>query len=165
MLDIHEKYAKLLVSYSLSLKAGDQFVIAGSYLAEDLVKAVYEEALAAGAHPELRIGINGTEKIFYDNASDEQLKYVSPLLEYVAQKYDASLMIRAPFNMKELESVDPAWGAARIKNLMAAWHSQLLEVLGAMGIREVRRLRGEMGRAMFFEDLEKEVFTSMGKKS
>ncbi|MEJ2066874.1 MAG: glutamate synthase-related protein, partial [Deltaproteobacteria bacterium] len=65
----------------------------------------------------------------------------------------------------ELESVDPAWGAARIKNLMAAWHSQLLEVLGAMGIREVRRLRGEMGRAMFFEDLEKEIFTSMGKKS
>ena len=65
----------------------------------------------------------------------------------------------------ELESVDPAWGAARIKNLMAAWHSQLLEVLGAMGIREVRRLRGEMGRAMFFEDLEKEIFTSMGRRA
>ena len=27
-----------------------------------------------------------------------------------------------------------------------------------MGIREVRRLRGEMGRAMFFEDLERETF-------
>jgi hypothetical protein len=48
---------------------------------------------------------------------------------------------------------------------MAAWHSQLLEVLGAMGIREVRRLRGEMGRAMFFEDLEKEIFTSMGRRA
>jgi glutamate synthase domain-containing protein 2 len=64
----------------------------------------------------------------------------------------------------ELESVDPAWGAARIKNLMAAWHSQLLEIMGAMGIREVRRLRGEMGRAMFFEDLEKEIFATMGKR-
>jgi ferredoxin len=64
----------------------------------------------------------------------------------------------------ELESVDPAWGAARIKNLMSAWHSQLLEIMGAMGIREVRRLRGEMGRAMFFEDLEKEIFASMGKR-
>jgi ferredoxin len=64
----------------------------------------------------------------------------------------------------ELENVDPRWGAGRIKNLVAAWHNQLLEVLGAMGIREARRLRGEMGRAMFFEDLEREVFTSMGKR-
>ena len=63
----------------------------------------------------------------------------------------------------ELDRVDPAWGASRIVNLMAGWHNQLLEVLGAMGIREVRRLRGEMGRAMFFEDLEKE-FAALGKR-
>jgi hypothetical protein len=63
----------------------------------------------------------------------------------------------------ELESVDPIWGQKRISNLMAGWHNQLLEILGAMGIREVRRLRGEMGRAMFFEDLEKE-FAMLGKR-
>jgi hypothetical protein len=63
----------------------------------------------------------------------------------------------------DLEGVDPGWGASRIVNLMAGWHSQLLEVLGAMGIREVRRLRGEMGRAMFFEELEKE-FAALGKR-
>jgi tRNA G26 N,N-dimethylase Trm1 len=43
-------------------------------------------------------------------------------------------------------------------NLMGAWHSQLIEVLGAMGIREVRRLRGEVGRAIFMEDIEREAF-------
>jgi ferredoxin len=64
----------------------------------------------------------------------------------------------------ELEAVDPQWGGARIRNLMAGWQNQLLEILGAMGIREVRRLRGEMGRAMFFEDLEKELFATMGKR-
>jgi ferredoxin len=63
----------------------------------------------------------------------------------------------------ELESADPQWGAKRIQNLISGWHNQLLEVLGAMGIREVRRLRGEMGRAMFFEDLEKE-FAMLGKQ-
>ena len=46
----------------------------------------------------------------------------------------------------------------RMVNLMGAWHQQLIEVLGAMGIREVRRLRGETGRAMFFEDLERDSF-------
>jgi glutamate synthase domain-containing protein 2 len=63
----------------------------------------------------------------------------------------------------DLGSVNPGWGAARIRNLIAGWHNQLIEVLGAMGIREVRRLRGETGRAMFYEDLEKE-FATLGKR-
>ncbi len=50
------------------------------------------------------------------------------------------------------------WGVQRLKNMSAAWRDQLLEVLGAMGMREVRRLRGETGRAMFQLDLEREVF-------
>jgi glutamate synthase domain-containing protein 2 len=49
-------------------------------------------------------------------------------------------------------------GAQRLMNLMGAWNNQLLEVLGAMGLREVRRLRGEVGRAMFVEDLQREIF-------
>ncbi len=55
-------------------------------------------------------------------------------------------------------SIDPMYAAQRMVNLMGAWHSQLIEVLGAMGIREVRRLRGEVGRAIFMEDIEKEAF-------
>jgi len=58
----------------------------------------------------------------------------------------------------EIENIHPEWGKARIVNLMGAWRNQILEVLGAMGIREVRRLRGEMGRAMFFKDLEAQTF-------
>jgi glutamate synthase domain-containing protein 2 len=53
------------------------------------------------------------------------------------------------------------FGARRMTNLGSSWHSQLLEVLGAMGIREVRRLRGEYGRAMFYEDLERETFQAL----
>ncbi len=57
-----------------------------------------------------------------------------------------------------IHAIDPNWGAQRIENLMGAWHNQLLEMMGAMGIREARRLRGEQGRVMFFEDLEAETF-------
>jgi hypothetical protein len=57
-----------------------------------------------------------------------------------------------------IDSVDSEYAAQRIVNLIGAWHSQLIEVLGAMGIREVRRLRGEMGRAIFMEEIEKEAF-------
>ena len=57
-----------------------------------------------------------------------------------------------------LSDIDPGYAVQRIINLIGAWRSQLIEVLGAMGIREVRRLRGEVGRAMFFEELERESF-------
>lgn len=65
----------------------------------------------------------------------------------------------------ELENVDPRWGGLRIRNLMAGWHNQLLEIMGAMGMRDVRRLRGEMGRAMFFEDLERDFVGLLGPKA
>jgi glutamate synthase domain-containing protein 2 len=51
----------------------------------------------------------------------------------------------------ERHELDAEWGAQRLVNLMAAWRDQLLEVLGAMGLREVRRLRGEMGRVISVE--------------
>ncbi|MFH2008542.1 MAG: glutamate synthase-related protein [bacterium] len=71
----------------------------------------------------------------------------------LCRRCDESL--ECPVNM---ESLPTEWGAQRITNLLGAWHSQLIELLGAMGLREVRRLRGELGRAMFFEDLERESF-------
>jgi len=61
----------------------------------------------------------------------------------------------------ELEKIDPEWGRQRVVNLIAAWHGQLLEVLGAMGLRDVRRLRGEVGRAIFLEEIEKETFSQI----
>jgi glutamate synthase domain-containing protein 2 len=59
----------------------------------------------------------------------------------------------------KFEEIDDNYGKDRIVNLMGAWRNQVLEMLGAMGLREVRRLRGEVGRSMWFEDLEKENFS------
>ena len=53
---------------------------------------------------------------------------------------------------KGIEELDPRWGASRVINLMLSWRDQLLEVLGAMGLRDVRRLRGETGRAIFADE-------------
>ncbi len=56
---------------------------------------------------------------------------------------------------KGIEELDPRWGASRVINLMLSWKDQLLEVLGAMGLRDVRRLRGEIGRAIFADEERK----------
>ena len=58
----------------------------------------------------------------------------------------------------KLETIDREFALGRMTNLIAAWHDQLIELMGAMGMREARRLRGDVGRAMFFEQLEEETF-------
>jgi len=60
-----------------------------------------------------------------------------------------------------LEDMDFEYGVGRMRNLIAAWHLQLIELMGAMGMREARRLRGDVGRAMFFDELEEEIFGTL----
>ncbi len=54
----------------------------------------------------------------------------------------------------ESAELNPQWGEQRLINLMNAWRDQLLEALGAMGMREVRRLRGEVGRTIWHKNEE-----------
>ncbi|MHA1990195.1 MAG: glutamate synthase-related protein [Candidatus Hodarchaeales archaeon] len=53
------------------------------------------------------------------------------------------------------------WGSQRLVNLFSSWYNQIIEVLSAMGIRDIRRLRGEVGRAIFKAEIEKEAFNDI----
>jgi hypothetical protein len=85
----------------------------------------------------------------------------TPLIVALQAKFEGECADRerSPFRLPG--SLDEDWGVQRIKNLTASWRDQLLEILGAMGLREVRRLRGEMGRAMFMKTLEAEAFAGI----
>lgn len=102
-----EKYAKVLVNYSLGVETGQSVVIQGNMITEPLIKAVYKEVLAAGGHPLVLTSFEGQEEIFYKNASTEQLKYQSPFLKYLYQNMDARIYIRGNYNTKGLTGVDP----------------------------------------------------------
>jgi len=62
----------------------------------------------------------------------------------------------------ETEELDPEWGSQRVINLLNAWRDQLLEALGAMGMREVRRLRGEVGRTIWHTSEEQAFRAGLG---
>ena len=49
-------------------------------------------------------------------------------------------------------------------NLIGAWYWQMVELMGAMGMREARRLRGDVGRAMFKNELEEEIYGPIFRK-
>jgi aminopeptidase len=107
MLSIYEKYASLLVNYCLELKEGETVYVKSTFLAEPLLKAFYKEALKAGAHPHFAMDFEDKEFIFLENARDFQLEYVSPVYQHVMENFDAYLVIRAPFNLKDLQQTNP----------------------------------------------------------
>jgi len=72
-----------------------------------------------------------------------------------------ALQARFTGTSAELPRMEHVWAVQRLVNLSASWRDQLLEILGAMGLREVRRLRGEVGRCMFQRDLEREAFAGI----
>jgi ferredoxin len=62
------------------------------------------------------------------------------------------------------KAIDLKYGAGRMINLMGAWHWQMVELMGAMGMREARRLRGDVGRAMFKDEIEEEIYGPIFRK-
>jgi len=85
----------------------------------------------------------------------------TPLLIALQARFFGDCIDRTTSRAQLPSNLAVEWGTQRIKNMLASWRDQLLEVLGAMGLREVRRLRGEIGRAMFQSDLECEAFAGI----
>ncbi|KAA3645465.1 MAG: hypothetical protein DWQ07_13435 [Chloroflexi bacterium] len=82
----------------------------------------------------------------------------TPLLVALQAEFQGQCADRQTSHFEMPKRLNVEWGVRRLKNMSATWRDQLLEILGAMGLREVRRLRGEVGRAMFMHDIEKEAF-------
>jgi aminopeptidase len=100
-MDILARYAHLLVHYCLELKAGDKLYITTTTLAEPLVKEILRYATRIGAHVEYQLTIQEHHRISINEASDDQLQFVNPHLREIMETYDAYLVIKAPFNLKE----------------------------------------------------------------
>jgi aminopeptidase len=94
--------AQILVRYSTRVSKGDTVVIQGTTPAEPLVQAVYEEVLRAGGLPVLQMSPEGAQVAFFELASDEQLDWVPPTSEWMAEQSDVRIAIMADVNAREL---------------------------------------------------------------
>ena len=102
-----KRLANLLVHYSLKLKKGDLLRIDGETVSLPLIKAVYKEALNVGAHPYTQIRVQDNQEAFYNLASEEQMKFISPISRLEVNKLDALLTIWGHENTRALSGVDP----------------------------------------------------------
>ena len=113
MVDILQKYAHLLVHYCLEIKPDEKLYISTTTLAEPLLREVYREAVKAGALVDFNMSFREQNRIFIAEANDRQLDYVLPAYKEMMESYDAYLVIRAPFNIREDVSNDPKKSARR----------------------------------------------------
>ncbi len=110
-----DKFARLLVGYSIYAKKGETISIEGSAAAEPLMEAVYEHMLRAGAYPFLRMMPADATLGFFANAQAHHLDQVAPFEKVLAKAMDGSIRVMASTNTRTLSAVDPSKQARMAK--------------------------------------------------
>jgi len=102
-----DRWADVLVHYSLNAQPNQHAVIYGEVEAMPLIEACYEKLIQAGCIAEPIITTKSWLEIQFQYASDEQLRTTPPIGKYVAEQCDLYMVIGAESNSKLLAHVDP----------------------------------------------------------
>ena len=114
--------ARILVQYSAKIKPKDRVAIVGQPAAAPLIRELYREVLHAGGFPHSLITLDRLEHLFFAEANDEQLQYVSPFSKMVYEEFEAMIGIGSQSNTRALTNIDPSRQSLRAKS-----HSDLMK--------------------------------------
>lgn len=107
MENLWEKYARVLVDYSVKVGKGDLTIIrTTSPEAQPLVKEIYKLVLLRGGFPVLKCALDGIQETFIKYANDEQLEYIDPMFQIEYEKATKFISIGAPQNVKSMARAD-----------------------------------------------------------
>lgn len=120
--------ARILIHYSAKIKPKDRVGIIAQPAAAPLIREVYREVLHAGGFPHSLITIDGLEYLFFAQANDEQLQYVSPFTKMVYEEFEAMIGIGSQSNTRNLSNIDPSRQSLRAKS-----HSDLSKIFMERG--------------------------------
>jgi aminopeptidase len=106
--DFAPRLARVLTEYSTPVRKGDLVIIWGGLVSLELVEALQYEVLQKGGHLSTQLNTPSWAEMFYRHASDEQLKYVDPIVKAAFENVDILYSIRGATNTKMLAGIDPA---------------------------------------------------------
>lgn len=164
-----ERLATLLVQYSTALRPGDRVLIEAETAAEPLVRALFERALQAGAHPHLALSLagqdtySGFDDSFLRLASDDQLDYPPTFFETAYREFESRIRIYSSSNTRLLMRADTARMARRQRAVQSLLRTQMER--GARGeFRWVTTIFPTLGHAhdaeMSLSEFESYVFSA-----
>ena len=107
--------AKTLVDYSVTVRENDRVGIIAQPLATPLVQELLRLVLRRGGHPYLlpykvplpTLGYEGLDRIFFEEASDEQLEHQDCYWKELNEDFDVRIFIQSEYNTQALAAIDP----------------------------------------------------------
>jgi aminopeptidase len=110
-----ERLAGVLVDYSARVTSGDLVLLDAPVAAAPLVRSLYRRLLEAGAHPHVRMHVDGEIQELLATGSAAQLDWVNPARVDDVERADVRIAIEAETNTRALTSIDPARQARRAR--------------------------------------------------
>ena len=108
------KMAKLLTDYSTHVQNGDLAIITGDENAMPLYKEFFRCVFRAGGYPHYStllpgyfdaMGDHPLDEIFLLEGNDDQLRFISPLSQIIADRFDVVVIVLAPQNLRTLSRI------------------------------------------------------------
>ncbi|MCG8608117.1 glutamate synthase-related protein [bacterium] len=128
----------------------------GYYESADILPVCYERLLAKSLHTQVSLISNGV-KSPADLGISMMLGASATVIDRVALAALNHEFCTLENRGLVLPEIDVAEGVYRLENLLRSWQKQIREVLGAFGIRDIRRTVGERGRLIDLRDREKKM--------
>jgi aminopeptidase len=129
-----EKLAKTMVTYSVALKPGDTVALLGDESGMPLVREIYKQVILGGGNcstilfdgktlSQAIVGADGVQADFFmRHASDDQIKWISPMERWVSNEADVAIQVRSTSNTRRNSGLDPKRVATR-----SAAHAELVK--------------------------------------
>lgn len=100
--------ANTLVNYSIRVQPNDWVLVRGDTLAMPLIEEVVRHIYRAGGNPLPMFSTDELQRIMYQEASDEQLQWRSPIEPTILENVNATIAVRATDNTRALTGIDPS---------------------------------------------------------
>ena len=117
-----ENLANILVNYSVEVKPGDWVLIRTAPEALPLAYEVMRYVTRAGGNINTVLDDSDLNKVFFQEANEDQLKWISPVSKMLYENVDAIINLRAAANTHTLSGIDP-----QKQRLQRQAHRELME--------------------------------------
>ncbi len=107
--------ASTLVNYCVEVREKDLVGIIAQPLATPLIEEILREVLRNGGYPYLlpykvplpTPGYEGLDKIFFEEANDDQLKHLNLFWEKLNKDFDVRIFIQSEYSTQSIKDIDP----------------------------------------------------------
>ncbi len=102
-----ENLVRLVSDYCLDVRKGDEVLVSAGVEALPLVREIYKRVLQRGGLPFVYLSDDALREIYFRYASEEQLKTVARVEEFIARNFECQVSIISSSHAKPLIGVDP----------------------------------------------------------